>query len=308
MPMQLSWPRPRRTIRPRGGAPAITTVLMSLCPFLTIGVAPTRGMAQVMRTTPAFQVASLVHQGDTWIYRYRLVGYVPAGALISDVLMEIATPKGPRPPVVYGGAGTMLFDALRGHFAEVALSHPPLWIGSPSHWSAAIYRQGYLSWGASRVANGYNYGVRHGQTVDGYELRSPAVPALRRVYAEPYHSPASPDVEAHGFSLDSAKTVHTAIVVGPGWEAGRVTGEYLREQVTVACTERLVESCGRYLRLTDALEAAEHAVDDRAYARALVALQTYLAHDHVSVDMAHLVIREALRALAARPPAARRPS
>lgn len=280
--------------------------ILPLALLLCVFVSPLHG--QVDRVRPAFQLVHFEDLGDgEYFYHYRLVGHAPEGRKITDVYLDITQPKGQYPSQVWGVRGRFLFDALADFHKEVAFGHPALFIASPNHWSAAIYRQGVLSWGASRWAGGPNHGVSTGEVLDGFELRSTALPAFRRYRAVPQHSfPSAGGLRHDDLGVDTTLVLYTGFVLAPGWDPEWVTGPYLLEQVKRACDAHLVENCGRYLRLTDAIIEAEKKNNDRAYENALVAFLAFLDEDRVSHINARFVFDVTAKALRARPPSGRK--
>lgn len=266
--------------------------------------------AQVDRVRPAFQLTHFESLGNgEYFYRYRLIGFASDGRKISDVYLDVTQPKGQYPSRVVGIRGRFLFDAVSEFHRELPFGHPPLFIASPTNWSAAIYRHGVLSWGASRWAGGPDHGVAIGEVLEGFELRSTALPALRRYRAVPnYRFPSAGGLGDLVPDVDTTLILFTGLVLAPGWEAEFVTGDYLREQVVRACDAHLVDNCGRYLRLTDAILDAEQKGQDRVYENALVAFLSYLAEDNVSHSSARLVFDLTANALRARPPSRRKAS
>lgn len=273
-----------------------------LCALLLL-FAASPASAQVDRTAPAFQLTHFEKVGKDYYYRYRVVGHGAAGERISDVYLQIYQPRTERRPQITGVHGKLLFDALAEAELGPQIGHAPLFITTPEHWSAAVYIQGVLSWGADRWANGPNHGVVTGRALEGFELMSPALPALRRYRAVPYRPvPALTDAPV---PQDTTWVLYTGVVLAPGWEADLVTGSYLKEQVSTGCGAYLIDNCGRYLRLVDDILAAEGRANDRAYARAVAAARNYLKGDKVTHRNARFVLDAALAALAVRPPSKR---
>lgn len=268
-----------------------------------IHVAAAHVVAQVDRVSPSFQLTHFEKVGKDYYYRYRLLGV--DGERISDVYLQIWQPRSHVRPRIMGTHGALLFDALAESELSPSVGHAPLFISTPERWSAAIYIQGVLSWGADRWADGPNHGVPGGHVLEGFELMSPALPALRRFRAVPYRP--LPAVVGRPMARDTTWLLHTGVVLGPGWEETLVTGDYLKEQIGLACDTYMLENCGRYLRLVDDVLDAERRGNDRAYRRALSLLSTQIQRDRVSHRNARFVLSAAVEALLARPPSKRDP-
>ncbi len=264
--------------------------------------------AQVTRTSSALALLSVTHEGKEWRYQYRVVGMTRPGETITDVFVDVRSPKDTTVPVITGMRGQFLFDAIAKHFSELDYSHPPLFIGTPARWSGAVYKQGAVSWGASRSANAAHDGVASRTAVDGFELRSAAVPALRRFSVVPYRPLGPPTVSDVVPPTDTTFVILTGLVPAPGWSVAQVTGAFLLEQVEAACAEHMLENCGRYLRLTDVVRASEGAMNDRSYLEAVHQVGAMLASDHVSHQHARFVLTEVVRALEDRLPSHRAPA
>lgn len=278
--------------------------------LLAIALTSPLADAQVPRLSPALELASFEDRGGEYLYRYRLNGRVDTGEMISDVYLTLYQPWTERVPVVTGTRGHFLFDALASRHDEVGIGHPDVFVGTPEKWSGAIYRQGMLSWGASRFGGGENHGIEAGEYLGGFELRSRALPGLRQFSAVPWRplgadSPHDHDHEDEDEPVDSAWVLQQGVVVGPGWDADIVTSEFLRYQIDLGCRVYLVENCGRYLRHLDRVAGAESTGDNRAYRRALGGLQRYLHDDRVSHRDFRFVMDHAIVGLAARPPSER---
>jgi hypothetical protein len=268
---------------------------------------PTGLTAQVPRSVAAFQLVELERSGIEYRYEYRLSGRQPRGEILSDVYLEITAPKSDRRPVLLGSSGVFLFDAIAEQYERLSYSHPPLHVSSPPSWSAAIYMQGVISWGADRWAGGRNMGVSAGRDLRGFALRSPALPGWRRYTAVPYRPFGSAGVDAADEKTDSTWVLMRGYVVAPGIEAMDVTPEYLKEQLDIGCTNYFVDNCGRYLRAYDAILAAENARDDRQFAIAVGLFRRVVADDRTLQVHARIILDLTAEALTSRPPSRRRP-
>lgn len=271
--------------------------------LLAVGAAP--AAAQVDRMGAALQLTHFEQVGNDYFYRYRLIGQGSAGERISDVYLQIWQPQTSSRPRITGTRGAFLFDALAERELSPLFGHAPLFVGTPAHWSAAVYIQGVLSWGADRWAMGPNYGVPSAQILEGFELISPALPALRRFRAVPYRP--IPTLVQEPSPRDTTWILYTGVVLAPGWEASLVTGSYLQEQLSLACEAYLIENCGRYLRLVDDVLDAETRKNDRTYSRSLADLMRHIERDRVSHRNARFVLAATVEALRARPPSRRNP-
>lgn len=256
--------------------------------------APSAVAGQVERVSPVLQLSGLDVRDGLYRYQYRVVGYAGGGQKISDVYLDIRTPTGERAPGLPRARGDLLFDALHDFHGELPYAHALEFIATPERWSAAIYRQGVLSWGASRYLDGPNHGVETGRVLDGFEVHSRALPALRRFRGVPYRRPALVE-EAQE---DDDLVLHSGYVLAPGWMAEDVSGAFLRQQVEAACAATLLDNCGRYLRLSDAVLNAEAGMDSRAFAAALARFRQHLREDKVSHRNARFVLERAVVALA----------
>jgi len=279
----------------------IGRILRYAVALLFAGTSPV--LAQVDRVSPAFQLTHFEKVGNDYFYRYRLVGRGSGAERISDVYLQITQPVTPSRPRVSPIRGVFLFDALARESPPPQFGHPPLRIATPPNWSAAIYLQGVLSWGADRWAMGPNHGVLPNEVLEGFELISPALPALRRFRAVPYRPVAT--LVDDPAARDTTWILHTGVVLAPGWEASLVTGAYLMEQVRLACDSYLLENCGRYLRLSDDVIEAENRRNDRAYNRALDVFAAFLKEDKGSHRNATFVLSVTIDALRKRTPSQR---
>jgi hypothetical protein len=267
---------------------------------------PLTARAQVERAVPALQLAQVDQAGGVFRYQYRLFGRQTRGELLSDVYLNISTPRREQPPVVLGTSGRFLFDALSEmHRDGAEFSHPPLFVGTPEGWSAAIYIQGVLSWGASRWADGSNLGLPAERELRGFELRSPAVPAFRRYSAVPWRPFPGVDAVERPETVDSTWVVMSGYVVAPGEMEEHLSVDYLRQQLDIACSILLVERCGRYLRPLDQAREAEAARADRTYLLSLALFRRTLAEDASAHAHARLVLGTVAAALERRPPIVR---
>lgn len=261
--------------------------------------------AQVRSIVPAFENTSVIEQDGMVTYMYRLRGPARPGTRMSEVVLDIGTPKTDKKPEMLGTRGRFLFDAMSESHQAAFSGHPPLFIGTPDGvWSAALYVHGVISWGATRYGDGRHGGVLSGDTLSGFELRSPALIGLRRYVAAPYRRfDGTEGTDIAG--LDSNWVVTEGTVLAPGWMADEVTGAYLAEQLEIACAGYLLDQCGRYLLIQDAILEAERTRNDRSYTVHLTRFLNELHKDRVAKPIARTALNAAVNALLMRPPSRR---
>jgi hypothetical protein len=276
-----------------------------------LGIAPSPAAAQLERVQNAFQLARFsVERSGQYVYQYRLLGPQGGkGVAYTDIFVDITSPKDMAPPRILGTRGTFLFDGIARNYATLEYSHPDVFIGTPmGYWMGSVYLQGSVAWAASRYGDGRNYGVVSGQELLGFELRSPALPALRRFRVVPYrHMPGADYAEGldKPLPVDSSWVIADGAVLAPGWPAELVTVEFLTQQVQTACDAYLLANCGNYLRYTDALANAEATRRDAVYLALVKEFRAVILADAKSERTARYAFDLALQGLARRPPSRR---
>jgi hypothetical protein len=257
--------------------------------------------AQVSVGSRALSNTSVVRQGQNYRYEYRLVHGSRPGDILSDVLVDVSSPASPSVPGMLRGRGTFLFDALAEE--DFGVGHPPLGVETPERWSAAIYYTGSLSWGSLRHQGGANAGLRRGESLDGFALVSPALPAYRAYRVIPFRPLAS--VHADPAPIDSTWAILSGYVLAPGWMPGEVTAAYLREQVEGACWFQAVGDCSVYRILGRRIQEAEALKNDRGFRDAVGALRRQVSEDSALTRVSRLVLESTIQALERRPPSRR---
>lgn len=257
--------------------------------------------AQVTQVEPAFRVVDIDRIGEMYVYRYELRGPDRTGEIYSTVHLDVTVPLTDDPPEIHGTEGTFLFDAVGEFHDQFLYSHPSLFVGTPERWSGAIGRMGFLSWLADVYGPDRNYGVRQGERLRGFELRSRGVPSLRRARAVP-HRPfpeAGGTASAEEAQVDSTWVLSDTYVLGPGWLPEQVTPEFLRLQVSNACDGLLTDLCDRYGTLAALVEERYEEGARDGLRGAIHLFRQEMAEDRVLAEPARRAFSTALEILEA---------
>jgi hypothetical protein len=229
---------------------------------------------QIERAEPV--LAAAVRETAAGVYySYELTHTGAPGEIWSDIMLDVATPRRTTPPLLLWTRGPVLRLGLGEHWHDRPhwSGHPPLGIATPENWPAAVYFNGSVSWGATRYPGGPNYGVRHGETLGGFELESPALPTWRKFRVIPYRSYRSADDPG---GVDSTEIIYVGYVLAPGLMPDEINAAHLRSQIEIACILDVLRNCADRQSAIDRLALAEEAANPAEYRSAVRALRSVL--------------------------------
>lgn len=272
---------------------------------------------QVSELDPAFETTSVEEVDGLYLYQYRLQGPDRDGDVFTAVHLDVTVPPKDEPPEILGSEGSFLFDGLGEAHGGLAYSHPSLYVVIPDEWNGVVGRTGFLSWLSDRYGDGRGSGVRSGETLEGFEVRSPGIPALRQARAVPARPipgttegvrvPEAEDGEeavegraGHETGVDSTWVLSDTYVLGPGWHEEQVTPEYLEIQIGHACDGLLTDRCEDYRALLEVVSRYYEHGSTGETRIAIALFRTELEEDRVLDERARRAFLEALRALEGR--------
>lgn len=269
----------------------LTLILAGLSPELD---------AQLVEPSTALSLARAERRADgNWHYQYRIAHRGDTAQVYMDAYVDVSSPKTSRRPTLSEGSGTFLFDALSTRFDDVAYGHPPLAVHTPDRWSGAIYLNGSLSWGASRFGSSTINGVHFNQTLEGFGLISPAVPAFRPFRVVPGRAmdavESLPEVPV---AVDSSYVFLEGFVLAPGWMPEQITDAYLADQVAGACWLRAMQRCDLYQEMVARIRAAgQQGGRSSDYRNAIEEFLRRVEEDPTMNSQGKIVLRGTARAL-----------
>lgn len=172
---------------------------------------------------------------DGYRYVYRLQGPIRKNGFWGHVEMDIRVPKAAESGRVVPIGGTWLGDDARSLNADTTWGRVALEVSIPQRWYGYTTSMGRLAWTAPQARfMSVSGGVKPGDVLDGFVVKSPGVPSLRDVDVLPGLF-FLPEEEKEAKRKLSAIVVERGVLVGPGRPASHLSLWSLADEVRQWC-------------------------------------------------------------------------
>jgi hypothetical protein len=270
--------RRMRALRPWGKCPVVKPIegrevegtmiihpssVLVLCGVLTctLGLSPA-----ISAQSPGADLVLIQYRDDAGMreYHYELRNHGLTDHELVDIAVDVLSPRGGALPALHEIRGDFLVDAFQIRRDITDRSRPDLGIHTPAPWSAAIYIDGVVSWGAPRFFSSSTGGVSADERLGGFVMTSEAVPAFRWYTIVSFQSP---EAEMQAAETQKGRPQWSGWVVAPGWRARFVEVEYVQEQYATACSLSVLapSQCESVSPLLARLSTAEDHARDAEY-------------------------------------------